>query len=68
MTELQEYHYKLYHIPGWLNKKADLLSRRADHNQGSNDNDVIIVLKLEVFARVMEWKTDVGYEEILDKI
>jgi hypothetical protein len=32
-----------------LNEKADLLSHRADHNQGKNDNENIVLLKLEYF-------------------
>ncbi|HEY0179086.1 MAG TPA: NAD-dependent epimerase/dehydratase family protein, partial [Dokdonella sp.] len=45
VTELVEYHFSLHHKPGMSNKKADLLSRRADHEQGKEDNDEVIVLK-----------------------
>lgn len=31
------------------NKKADLLIQRADHKQDKDDNDEIVVLKLEHF-------------------
>ncbi|SJL15094.1 uncharacterized protein ARMOST_18576 [Armillaria ostoyae] len=41
VTELAEYHFTLHHKPGASNKKADLLSRRADHPQGQDDNDEI---------------------------
>ncbi len=49
VTELAEYHFVLRHKPGVLNKKADLLSRHDDHNQGKEDNDDIVVLQAEHF-------------------
>ncbi len=62
--ELAEYHFSLHHKPGTANKKADLLSRRADHEQGKEDNDKIMVLKPEHFwAMVMP-----TIEEIQTKI
>ncbi len=45
VTELVEYHFVLHHQPGALNKKADLLSRHNDHDQGKDDNGDIIVLQ-----------------------
>ncbi len=45
MTKLAEYHFTLHHKPGALNKKADLLSHRDDHDQGKDDNGDIIVLQ-----------------------
>ncbi len=45
MTELAEYHFVLHHKPGALNKKADLLSRCDDHDQGKDDNGDIVVLQ-----------------------
>ncbi len=44
VTELAEYHFVLHHKPGALNKKADLLSRRNNHDQGKDDNGDITVL------------------------
>ncbi len=44
MTELAKYHFVLHHKPGAQNKKADLLSRRNDHDQGKDDNGDITVL------------------------
>ncbi len=49
VTELAEYHFILQHKPGTLNKKANLLSRHDDHNQGKGDNDNIVVLQAEHF-------------------
>ncbi len=45
VTELVEYHFVLHHKPGTLNKKADLLSHRNDHDQGKDDNGDIVVLQ-----------------------
>ncbi len=45
VTELAEYHFILHHKPGTLNKKADLLSRHDDHDQGKNDNGDVVVLQ-----------------------
>ncbi len=39
VTELAEYHFTLHHKAGATNRKADLLSRWADHEQGRDDND-----------------------------
>ena len=49
ITELQEYNFTLHHKPGKTNIKADILSRRADHNRGENDNEDITMLKSEWF-------------------
>ena len=49
VTELVEYDFKLFHKPGSQMTKADLLSRRADHERGENDNSNITVLKPEWF-------------------
>ncbi len=54
VTELAEYHFSLHHKPGTANKKADLLSQRADHKQGKEDNNEVTVLKSKHFwAMVM---------------
>ena len=49
--ELQEYDFKLIHRSGTLNAKADILSRRADHERGENDNSDVTLLKPEWFNR-----------------
>ena len=51
LTELQEYDFKLLHKPGSQMTKADLLSRRADHTRGENDNANVTLLKPELFLR-----------------
>ncbi len=53
VTELAEYHFTLHHKAGTANKKADLLSQRADHEQGKDDNDEVVVLKPEHFRAMI---------------
>jgi hypothetical protein len=67
VTELQQYYFTLHHRPGALNRKADLLSRRADHNQGKDDNKNVILLKPEMF-RKQEFEIQSVDKEILDQI
>ena len=52
MTELGEYNFTMHHKPRKMNIKADILSRRADHNRGEDDNKDVTVLKDEWFRRV----------------
>ncbi len=49
VTKLVQYHFTLHHKAGTANKKADLLSRLADHKQGKNDNNQVIILKPKHF-------------------
>ncbi|SJL16884.1 uncharacterized protein ARMOST_20414 [Armillaria ostoyae] len=59
VTELAEYHFILKHKPGTANVKADLLSRRSDHDQGEDDNGDITVLSPEHFrAMIMPTATE----------
>lgn len=53
ITELAEYHFSLHHLLGTVNKKADLLSRRDDHNQGKQDNEDLIVLQPQHFCALI---------------
>ena len=48
----------MHHKLGKMNIKADILSRRADHNRGEDDNKDITVLKDKWFRRVetVRWK------------
>ncbi|SJL08820.1 uncharacterized protein ARMOST_12191 [Armillaria ostoyae] len=64
VTELAEYHFTLHHKPGASNKKADLLSRRADHPQGQDDNDEITVLSPEHFRTMIMPTTNETHEHI----
>ena len=50
-VELSEYKIKLKHIPGRENRRADMLSRRPDYNQGEKDNQNVVVLPEQLFIR-----------------
>jgi hypothetical protein len=52
--DMAEYHFTLHHIEGVKNKGADGLSRRADHNNGKQDNKDISVLPGHLFRQVQE--------------
>ena len=51
-AELMEYDFKLVHILGKKNGRADTLSRCPDYDQGDNDNKNITVLPLKFFSKV----------------
>jgi hypothetical protein len=53
VLELSEYDIKLRHIPGNVNSRADMLSRRPDYDQGERDNEDITVLPNHLFARAL---------------
>src|ERR1700749_3853067 len=67
VTELSQYDFTLHHRPGAMNRKADLLSRRADHNQGKDDNKDVILLKPELF-RAMELALEAVDQKLIDEI
>ena len=48
-----DFDLELCHIPGTTNK-ANALSRRPDHNEGTKDNEVIIALPDSLFARALQ--------------
>jgi hypothetical protein len=50
---LADFNFKLVHLPRKRNQ-ADPLSRRPDHNDGSNDNNETTALPDELFARAIE--------------
>ena len=45
-----KFNFKIRHIPGKANSRADALSRRPDYNQGVHDNENIIVLPEDMFV------------------
>ena len=49
---LADFDLELRHIPGSTNK-ADALSRRPDHDDGSQDNEEVIALPDSLFARAL---------------
>ena len=50
---LDSFNYKLKYNPGKELVQADALSRRPDHDRGENDNQDVILLKEEVFAKAV---------------
>ena len=48
-----EFDFEIRHIPGKANSRADALSRRPDYDQGTHDNENIIVLPESVFVRAV---------------
>jgi len=48
--KLQDYNFKLYHIPGKINTKADILSRKNQVDT-QKDNKDIQMLKEELWTR-----------------
>jgi hypothetical protein len=67
VTELAEYNYTLHHRKGALNRKVDLLSRRAGHPRVENDNENVIVLK-EAHFRNLDFTIELPGEELVEKI
>jgi hypothetical protein len=67
VTELAEYNYTLHHRKGVLNRKADLLSRRAGHPGVEDDNKDVTLLK-ESHFRNIEFEKESPASEIMDKI
>jgi hypothetical protein len=51
VLRLSEYNIEIRHIKGKANGRADALSRRPNYDQGTNDNQGIIVLPEKVFAK-----------------
>src|SRR6266404_1604301 len=49
VAELAEYNVVLCHIPGKANGRADALSRRPDYDQGTRDNENVMVLPDTLF-------------------
>jgi hypothetical protein len=48
-AELQEYNFKIQHVPGKLHTSADLLSRPPGTDQGTNNNKDITLLQPDLF-------------------
>ena len=51
--DLMEFDFEIHHIPGKANSRADALSQRPDYDQGTCDNENVIVLPEEVFVRTV---------------
>ncbi len=49
---MEDFNYQLKHIPGAQNR-ADALSRRPDHDDGSDHNNQVVALLDEVFVKAI---------------
>ena len=54
---LADFDLELRHIPGSMNK-ADALSRRPDHDDGSQDNEEVVALSDSLFTRALTIRTE----------
>src|SRR6266568_108403 len=60
---LVRFDFALHHKPGKMMGKPDVLSRRADHGTGADDNSNIVLLLLKLFAvRALEGLEFAGSE------
>src|SRR6202030_1151265 len=50
LTELQDFHFTIHHLPGSANSRADLLSQRPGFDRGVNDNDNVVLLPPALFS------------------
>src|ERR1700756_1946904 len=66
-TELSNYDYTMNHKPGKQMLKVDLLSRRADHYQGKDDNQNVVLLKPHHF-RVQAYDVEGLDRDIMTQI
>lgn len=53
-AELQDYDFQIIHKPGKTQARSDDLSRRRDHNDGSQDNKDQILLEDNLFVKRTE--------------
>ena len=53
VLQLAEYNFKIHHIKGTANGRADALSRRPDYDMGENDNQDVVVLPDALFIRTI---------------
>jgi RNase H-like domain found in reverse transcriptase len=50
--ELQDYNFKLHHVPGKLHTAADVLSRLPGANEGKDDNQQMTMIHEAAFIRL----------------
>ena len=63
---MQEYNFEMRHKPGTQMTKADLLSRRAGHPDGKDDNEGVTLLP-EQWFRSTATQVDGAVEKILKR-
>ena len=62
VLELADYDIEIHHLQGKENGRADVLSRREDHDTGEHDNENVVVLPDHLFARTTRTR-DVQQDE-----
>lgn len=55
LTELQEFHFILHHIPGKANSKADILSCHPGFDQGQDNNYDVTLLPPTLFVQAVQF-------------
>ena len=68
MLELAKYNIEIHHVKGSANGRADALSRRADYDQGTGDNQDVVVLPDELFIRAITTTTTPGPTQCESKL
>ena len=63
MVEMQEYNFEMHHKPGTQMTKVDLLSRRARHPDGKQDNEGVTLLLEQWF-----WSTATQVDRTVERI
>ena len=66
--ELVDYDFNLRHCSGQSNKKADLLSRQKDHQEGVGEDNTGVMMLKQKFFRALETKEENADVELMDKI
>src|ERR1700682_5918576 len=64
-AELQDYHFKIEHVPGRLHTAADALSRPPGTDQGKDDNLDISLLPEATFIRLLNEDSDDSLENAI---
>jgi RNase H-like domain found in reverse transcriptase/Integrase zinc binding domain len=63
--ELQDYNFKLQHVPGKLHTAADALSRPAGADEGKEDNQQMTMIPEAAFIRLMGPNSDGSIEHTI---
>jgi RNase H-like domain found in reverse transcriptase len=66
--ELQDYNFKLQHVPGKLHTAADALSRPAGANKGKDDNQQMSMIPEAAFIRLAGPDSDGSIEHMITTI
>jgi hypothetical protein len=63
--ELQDYNFKLQHVPGKLHTAADALSRPPDADEGKDDNQQMTMIPKAAFIRLAGPNSDGSIEHMI---